>query len=99
MLHNVHVSLFSALPLSERHLKNVFENTSDLSRLCRWLNTPHDRRTVTGAVEYHKQNTEPRKGRDMVWWLDEIGDVALADSVMECAEPPAGVYVYYIMHS
>ena len=36
-----------------------------------------------------------RKGRKMVWYLDEIGDIALADSVMECAEPPAGcVYVY-----
>ena len=83
-------SLLTALPLSEGHLKNVFQNTSDLGRLCSWLNIPDDKRTAAGAVEYYRRSTQPRKGRKMVFWLDHIGDTALADSVMECAEPPAG---------
>ena len=29
----------------------------------------------------------------MVYSLDYNGDTALADSVMECAEPPAGIYI------
>ena len=86
-------SLLTAVPLSEGHLKNVFENTRDLRGLCRWLNIPDDKRTAAGAVEYYRQSTEPRKGRRMVWELDEIGDTALADSVMECAEPPAGMCI------
>ena len=84
-------SLLTAVPLSEGHLKNVFENTSNLSSLCSSLNIPDDKRTAAGAVEYYRQSTEPRKVRKMVYWLDSIGDTALADSVMECAEPPAGI--------
>ena len=29
--------------------------------------------------------------RDVIFWLDWIGDTALADSLMEYAEPPAGM--------
>ena len=83
-------SLLTALPLSEGHLKNVFENTRSLRGLCSHLNIPDDKWTAAGAVEYYRQSTQPRKGREMVWCLDRIGDTALADSVMECAEPPAG---------
>ena len=91
-------SLLTAVPLSERHLKNVFENTSDLSYLCLRLNIPDDKRTVAGAVEYYRQSTEPRKVRKMIWELDNIGDTALADSVMECAEPPAGMCILMFMY-
>ena len=31
--------------------------------------------------------------RKMIYWLDQRGDTTLADTVMECAEPPAGVCV------
>ena len=34
----------------------------------------------------------------MVYWLDIIGDTALADSVMECAEPPAGMCIFMFMY-
>lgn len=88
-------SLLTALPLSEAHLKNVFENTRNLGNLCSWLRIPRDKRTAASAAEHYKKSTEPRKGRRMVFWLDWNGDTALADSVMECAEPPAGkVYMY-----
>ena len=83
-------SLLTAPPLSEGHSKNVFENTSNLSFLCFDLNIPSDKSTAADAVEYYRRSTKPRKGRKMVYWLDWVGDTALADSVMECAEPPAG---------
>ena len=86
-------SLFTAIPLSESHLKNVFENTSNLSRLCRTLNIPDDKSTTAGAVEYYRRSADPRKMRKMVWCLDFIIDTALADSVMERAEPPAGMCI------
>ena len=35
------------------------------------------------------------KMRKMIWRLDCIGDTALADSVMEFAEPPAGMATQY----
>ena len=92
-------SLLTALPLSEGHLKNVFENTSDLTSLCDWLNIPRHKWTAGDAVEYYNiRSTQPRKGRKMVWELDSIGDTALADSVMECAEPPAGMCIFMFMY-
>ena len=86
--------LLTALPLSKERLKKVFENTRDLSRLCNSLDIPRDKRTVSDAVEYYYQSTDPMKGRRMVFWLDVVGDTALADSVMDCAEPPPGMYIH-----
>ena len=87
-------SLLTALPLSKERLKNVFENTRHLDRLCTFLDIPRDKRTVSDAVEYYYQSTHPNKTRKMIFWLDYIGDTALADSVMDCAEPPPGMYVH-----
>ena len=87
-------SLLTALPLSKERLKNVFEKTSDLGVLCGWLDIPGDKRTVSDAVEYYYLSTQPMKARRMVFRLDDIGDTALADSVMDCAEPPRGMYVH-----
>ena len=86
-------SLLTALPLSESHLKNVFENTRHLRLLFSFLQIPGDKRTAAGAVEYYRRSTQPRKGREMVYELDRIGDTALANSVMKCAEPPAGMCI------
>ena len=85
-------SLLTALPLSEDHLKKIFEKTRSLSGLCYHLNIPDDKRTAAGAVEYFKHSTEPRKWSKMAFCLDLFGDTVLADSVMEYAEPPAGDY-------
>ena len=87
-------SLLTALPLSKERLKNVFEKTRNLSELCYRLNIPGDKRTVSDAVEYYYHSTDPLKGRRMIFYLDHIGDTALADSVMDCAEPPPGMYVH-----
>ena len=87
--------LLTAPHLSRERLRNVFMNTSNLWGLCIKLPIPDDKRNnaITAADHYY-QSTQPRKVRDLIYWLDVIGDTALADSVMDCAEPPAGnVYV------
>ena len=85
------LSFLAALPPSKATLRKVFENTSDLSLLCNCLFIPLDKWNVDSAVEYYVQNTHPMKMRKMIYWLDKIGDTALADSLMDYAEPPAGM--------
>ena len=85
------LSFLAALPPSKAALRKVFENTSNLSYLCDRLSIPDDKRDVDSAVEYYVQSTDPMKMREMIYRLDEIGDTALADSLMEYAEPPAGM--------
>ena len=95
---DVIVSLLTALPPSKATLRNVFENTRNLSGdygLCRCLNIPRDKWKVDSAVEHYAQDTDQIKMRKMIFILDNIGDTALADSVMEFAEPPAGMATQY----
>ena len=92
---DVIVSLLTAPPPSKAILRNVFENTRDFDRLCHWLPIPDDKRDVDSAVEYYAQDTDQMKMRRMIYWLDEMGDTSLADSVMEFAEPPAGMATQY----
>ena len=83
-------SLPTALPLTpeKARYRHVFQNTNNLGRLCSDLNIPDDKRNnAASASEHFIQSTEPMKVRKMVFWLDYIGDTALADTVMECAEP------------
>ena len=89
--------LITAPHLSRDRLRNVFMNTSDLSLFCGYLDIPDDRRNdaITAADHYY-QSTEPRKVRRLISWLDMFGDTALAESVMDCAEPPAGMYVHSV---
>ena len=88
-------SLPTALPLTPEKARYIFNNTSDPGFLCRSLNIPVDKRNnAASASEHFIQSTEPMKGRKMVFWLDVNGDTALADTVMECAEPPAGMYMF-----
>ena len=86
-----YLSLLTVRPPSKAALRHVFENTSDLSSLCARLSIPDDKRDVDSAVEYYIQSTHPMKMREMIWVLDEMGDTGLADSLMEYAEPPAGM--------
>ena len=91
------LSLFTALPPSKATLRNVFENTSNLNELCQpWsLHIPDDKRDVDSATDYYSNSTDQRKMRKMIFSLDEMGDTALADSVMEFAKPPAGMATQY----
>ena len=74
----------------------MFENTSHLSGMCFGLVIPGDRRDVTSAAEYYSKSSDPRKIRKMIWRLDQMGDTALADSMMEYAEPPAGIATFNV---
>ena len=86
----------TALPLTPEKARYVFENTRNLSGLCSNLNIPDDKRNNAASASGHFiQSTEPMKVRKMVWYLDWWNrDTALADTVMECAEPPAGMYMF-----
>ena len=92
---DVIVSLLTALPPSKATLRNVFEKAIDLPYLCDRLHIPDDKRDVDSAIEYYAQDTDQMKMRKMIFWLDYMGDTALADSVMEFAEPPAGMATKY----
>ena len=88
-------SLPTALPLTPEKARYVFKNTRNLGRLCGELNIPYDKRNnAASASEHFIQSTEAMKVRKMIWYLDWNGDTALADTVMECAEPPAGMYMF-----
>ena len=86
-----YLSLLTVRPPSKAALRHVFENTSDLSDLCNSFSIPDDKRDVDSAVECYIQSTSPRKMRWMIWVLDCMGVIGLADSLMEYAEPPAGM--------
>ena len=89
-------SLPTALPLTPEKARHVFQNTKNLGVLCSRLNIPVDKRNnAASASEHFIQSTEPMKAaRKMVFYLDWYRDTALADTVMECAEPPAGMYMF-----
>ena len=98
--YDVIISLLTALHLSKDRLRNVFMNTSDLSHLCGNLSIPRDiKRDVVNVTEYYHKSTHPRKVRELIFYLDFNGDTALADSVMDCAEPPAGMYIYNLYNN
>ena len=42
------------------------------------------------VVEYYLQSRDSRKVRNLIFQLDMMGETALADTIMEYAEPPAG---------
>ena len=87
------IFLLIAPPPSETVLRNTFENATDLNKLCSYLPVPHDKRDVDSAVEYYARSTDPVKMRRMIFMLDRIGDTTLAESMMDYAEPPAGMTV------
>ena len=85
--------LLAANPPSKARLRAIFGSTRNLRGpwgLCHRLNIPANQRDVDSAVEHFVQREDPRKVREMIFSLDALGDTALADSLMDCAEPPAG---------
>ena len=98
--YDVIISFLTALHLSKDRLRNVFMNTRNLSHLCFDLSIPRDiKRDVVNVTEYYHKSTQPRKVRKLIFNLDINVDTALADSVMDCAEPPAGMYIYNLYNN
>ena len=79
-------------------VREVFKNTSDLSWLCLCLDIPDDKRSdaATAAEYYVNHSRVHTRGRWIIWHLDQIGDTALADSIMSCTEPSTGMWSVYM---
>ena len=89
-------SLPTVVPLTTGHVTRVMEKTTDLNELCMYLNIPKGKRgsAASAAEHYVHHSTLSNKVRWMIYCLDYyMKEPGLADSVMECAEPPAGVCV------
>ena len=91
------LSLPTVVPLTTGHVTRVMEKTKNLNLLYSFLIIPEYKKgSAASAAEYyvHHNSTESNKVRMMIYILDHImEEPGLADSVMECAEPPAGVCV------
>ena len=89
-------SLPTVVPLTTGHVRRVMEKIKDFNELCYLLNIPEDKRgsAACAAEHYVHHSTQPRRVRWMIYTLDYyMGEPGLADSVIECAETPAGVCV------
>ena len=87
-------SLPTVVPLTTGHVTRVMEKTKNLNELCSFLSIPVDKRgsAASAAEHYVHHDTRPNKVRRMINYLDYfMEEPGLVDSVMECAEPPAGV--------
>ena len=91
-------SLLTVTPLTVDSLREVFKNTSNLNLLCIFLDIPEDKSSdaATAAEYYVNHSSVYRRGRQIIWRLDHIGDTALADSIMSCAEPSTGMLSVYM---
>jgi len=87
-------SLLTATPFTVDNVRPIFEKTRNLERLCDYLSIPDDKRTnaATAAEWYVNHSTWTRTWQWMIYSLDMMGETALADSIMDHAEPPAGVW-------
>ena len=88
-------SLPSVVPLTTGHVTRVMEKTKHLNQLCINLSIPKDKRgsAASAAEHYVHHSKRSNKVRRMIYCLDYREELGLADSVMECAELPAGVCV------
>ena len=91
-------SLLTVTPLTVDSVREVFKNTSHLNRLCAYLGIPYDKWSdaATAAEYYVNHSRVYRRGRQIIWYLDMIGDTALADSIMSCVEPNTGMWSGYM---
>ena len=91
-------SLLTVTPLTVDSVREVFKNTSDLNLLCIYLTIPDDKRSdAAAAAEYYVNHSSVySRGIEIIWGLDQIGDTALADSIMSCAEPSTGMLSVYM---
>ena len=91
-------SLLTVIPLTVDSVREIFKNTSYLRRLYFFLDIPDDKSSdaATAAEYYVNHSRVHTRGRWIIWGLDQIGDTALADSIMSCAEPSTGMWSVYM---
>ena len=92
-------SLLIVVPITVENVRPVLEKTSKLKRLCRGLGIPYNKRDAAATAAYYFVNhdTQYKSWKLIIWGLDDIGDTDVAESIMENAEPSAGVWTVYFV--
>ena len=90
-------AVFLAPTLSKDRFRYILEKTSNLVQLYDKFSVPDDKRndTIT-AVDFCYQSWG-KVIRRMIYYLDEIGDTDLADSLMDNAEAHEGMHVQHLL--
>ena len=92
-------SLLTVVPITVENVRSVLEKTSNLKRLCGYLDIPANKRdaAATAADYFVNHATQYRSWKRIIWGLDCIDDTDVAESIMENAEPSAGVWTVYFV--
>ena len=92
-------SLLTVVPITVENVRPVLEKTSDLNHICINLNIPRNKRddAATAADYFINHVTQDKSWKWIIWVLDWIGDTDVAESIMENAEPSAGVWTVYFV--
>ena len=92
-------SLLTVVPITVENVRPVLEKTSNLNDLCSFLLIPFNKcdDAATAADYFVNHVTERKSWKWIIWGLDDIGDTDVAESIMENAEPSAGVWTVYFV--
>ena len=89
-------SLLTVVPITVENVRPVLEKTRDLNELCIVLDIPDNKYDdAATAADYFVNHVKLWKW--LIWGLDNIGDTDVAESIMENAEPSAGVWTVYFV--
>ena len=88
-------SLLTVVPITVENVRPVLEKTRNLNDLCFYLGIPDNKRddAATAADYFVNEVTQCKSWNWIILRLDEIGDTDVAESIMENAEPSAGVWM------
>ena len=92
-------SFLTVVPITVENVRPVLEKTSNLYRLCDNLLIPDNKcdDAATAADYFVNHVTQYKSWKWIIWELDRIGDTDVAESIMENAEPSAGVWTVYFV--
>ena len=92
-------SLLTVVPITVENVRPVLEKTSDLNGLCIYLGIPFNKRddAATAADYFVNHATRYKSWKRIINGLDRNGDTDVAESIMENAEPSAGVWTVYFV--
>ena len=92
-------SLLTVVPFTVENVRPILEKTSNLDRLCPLLGIPDNKcdDAATAADYFVNHATQRKSWKMIIYWLDHIGDTDVAESIMENAEPSAGVWTVYFV--
>ena len=90
-------SLLTVVAFTVENVRPVLEKTCNLKYLCIRLDIPDNKRddAATAADYFVNHATQYKSWKWIIWYLDDFGDTDVAESIMENAEPSAGVWTVY----